>query len=104
MKKSFALLWLALAAPAWAGDLNSLVLKASAEMPAGGSYATNTAAAQGLIDAVRIDPGFEIDASEAKPSFCTTATYLVFLKALQKARESGQLSAPMAALRKLSPP
>ncbi len=95
---------LSASAPVRAADLNGYVLQAVAEMPEGGAYSTGHPAGEGLIAAVKTAPELEIDTAPAHPSFCTSATYLVFLKALQKLRADGLFSIPAALLSYLSPP
>lgn len=71
-------------------DINDQVLAAIADMPVGGGYAISARAAEGLRSAVRFDEaGLEIVPSRAQPSFCSGATYLVFLKVLWKLQVSG---------------
>jgi hypothetical protein len=69
--------------PAVAADFNAIVLEQVARMPAGGGYAVtrdaHTALNSAVGDAVEIRPG------RAVPSYCSGATYLVFLKALKAA-------------------
>lgn len=63
-------------------DANSFVLQAVAAMPAGGGYATTSVALQSLEHAITIDTsGLQI-ATQPIQSFCSGATYLVFLKTL----------------------
>lgn len=65
--------------PVW----NQAVLQAIREMPAKGIYKTDAAAVKGLVDSIRLRNGnLEIDPAGARPSFCSTATYLVFLQAI----------------------
>ncbi len=84
-------------------DINAIVLKAVAEMPDGGGYGT-PAAGQALIDAIHIGSNLMIASSHAQPSFCTSATYLVFLRTLARLREAGRLNLPIAVLKLLAPP
>jgi hypothetical protein len=85
-------------------DLNAYVLRAVEEMPVGGSYSTDSSAGRGLIAAVQVRPELAIDATRAQPSFCTSATYLVLLKALQRLRADGHFSVPATILPRLAPP
>ena len=84
---------LAFTLAARAGNFNDVVLQQVRAMPQGGGYATTTSAHEALIAAVRIDAGgVRIQASRAVPSFCSGATYLVFLKTLGELQRRGSLS------------
>lgn len=73
-----------------AGEFNPDVLEQVRAMPSGGGYATTTSAHDALSAAVRIGPeGVRISAPKAIPSFCSGATYLVFLKTLGALQKSG---------------
>ena len=95
---------LATLSSAQANDLNEYVLQAVSEMPVGGSYSTAHPAGLGLIAAVKTQPELAIDTAPAHPSFCTSATYLVFLKALEHLRADGLFSVTASLLPFLSPP
>ncbi len=79
------------AEPARTSDPNSAVLAAIRTMPVGGAYAVNRVAKEQLIASVRLEPrGLLLDPKVAQPSFCSGATYLVFLRALEQlARNDG---------------
>lgn len=63
--------------------LNQLILEAKDEMPEGGGYATTGSANHHLNHAVSVSSDrLTVDASLATPSYCSEATYLVFLKTL----------------------
>jgi len=69
-------------------DYNAFVLRAVATMPAGGGYSTRPDAARALQEAMTLrDGGIEVR-TQPIPSFCSGATYLVFLKALALAKEN----------------
>ena len=73
-----------------ADDFNAVVLAQVAAMPQGGGYATTTPAHDALIQAVHMDSdGVKIQAPKAIPSFCSGATYLVFLKTLGALQKAG---------------
>ena len=73
-----------------ADDFNTVILAQVAAMPQGGGYATTTSAHDALSGAARVDrDGVKIFAPKASPSFCSGATYLVFLKALEALQKSG---------------
>ncbi len=68
---------------------NQAVLEAIKSMPVGGRYAANAAASAALCKAIGKTPmGLEIDAGVAKPSYCSGATYLVFVTALDQLSKS----------------
>lgn len=85
-------------------ELNRIVLQAVAEMPEGGGYDVTRASGQALMNAVHIGPDFRVESALAKPSFCSTATYLVLLSTLARLREAGRLDVPLASLQLLAPP
>lgn len=67
-----------------AAPWNERILRAVDTMPKGGGYATNRAASSGLAKAVKVDQdGLTVDPRLAQPSFCSGATYLVFVKLLE---------------------
>ncbi len=62
---------------------NDYVLKAIEEMPRGGGYSVEDTAMERLFGAVTLGSGGAVvDARSPQPSFCSSATYLVLLKAL----------------------
>lgn len=73
-------------------SVNTAILQSIAEMPKGGGYAVNLAAAKGLrvSNAVR-DQGLLIKPEFAQPSYCSGATYLVFLKTIQDLHQKGNI-------------
>lgn len=81
--------------PVLAEDFNSIVLEQVARMPSGGGYATTREAHTALNSAV--GDVFEVRPERAVPSYCSGATYLVFLNALKAAAGEGSL--PWEALR-----
>jgi len=85
-------------APA-APDLNALVLAAIRTMPVGGRYSVASGANRVLQAAVNVTSGgLAIDTSRAYPSYCSGATYLVFLRAVQHLVGSGSVSLDWATL------
>lgn len=79
--------------PAPSMDFNEHVLKSLKEMPQGGGYSIRPPAHHGLVKSVSMDGNaYKVDPEKASPSFCSGATYLVFLKALQKATKPTQSS------------
>jgi hypothetical protein len=74
-----------------AADFNDLVLQQVRSMPQGGGYATTTSAHTALRSAARIDSGaVRLQPAKAMPSYCSGATYLVFLKTLGAAQRGGK--------------
>lgn len=66
-------------------DFNQAVLQSLKEMPSGGGYSTSNTASKALMSSTQWSNGeLKVLPEKAAPSFCSGATYLVFLKALQK--------------------
>jgi len=75
-----------------AEDCNSTVLRAVSEMPAGGHYGTSRVATIALVHAAHFESGkFFVLPAPDSPSFCSGATYLVFLKTIEQLRRDGRL-------------
>ncbi|MFM8831088.1 MAG: hypothetical protein ACKOHM_08800 [Spartobacteria bacterium] len=73
-----------------AADFNAIVLEQIRKMPEGGGYATTREAHQALNSAVAVSPlGLRVESSKAQPSYCSGATYLLFLKTLAAAEKQG---------------
>lgn len=74
-------------------SLNQMVLNQIATMPALGGYAVSHDASVRLANAVRLDAGgrFLVEPTGARPSYCSGATYLVFLKTIATLRAAGQV-------------
>ncbi|NDG73113.1 MAG: hypothetical protein EBY32_17795, partial [Proteobacteria bacterium] len=73
-----------------ASDFNAIVLEQIRKMPEGGGYATTREAHQALSSAVAMSPlGLRVESSKAQPSYCSGATYLLFLKTLVAAEKQG---------------
>ncbi|MEO8204603.1 MAG: hypothetical protein ABI615_00380 [Chthoniobacterales bacterium] len=76
-----------------AADYNAVILQQIAAMPHGGGYSVTRAATQNLQSAVSSEGGrLEVNAARAQPSYCSGATYLLFLKALSVLSQRGELS------------
>ncbi|MGV3532262.1 MAG: hypothetical protein ACO1QR_07815 [Chthoniobacteraceae bacterium] len=74
-------------------DPNVAVLAAIRTMPRGGAYAVDRNAKEKLISSVRLEPrGLILQPKAAQPSFCSGATYLVFLRALEQMARTGGLA------------
>jgi hypothetical protein len=85
MMRLFFLLFLA-TLTARALDFNAIVLEQVRSMPEGGGYAVTREAHEALISSVSSDGStLKIDAKNAIPSYCSGATYLIFLKSLAAA-------------------
>lgn len=79
-------------------DYNPIVLEQIQRMPGGGGYAVTREALTALGGAARpAGDTIEISPASATPSFCSGATYLVFLKTL-KAAESARHIPPLGPL------
>ena len=76
---------------------NPIVLSVIASMPTGGGYLTTRAATHDLERAVRVSGGrLTVTPSLASPSYCSGATYLVFLQALEIANGRSPFSGALA--------
>lgn len=76
-----------------AGSLNDVVLEQIQQMPTGGKYAATTYATIRLESAAHFEAGkFFILPDSASPSYCSGATYLVFLKTIESLRDTGSLN------------
>jgi len=76
----------------FAANPNEIVLRQIAKMPMGGGYSTTKAAHGALSSSTQIEAaGIVIRAEKAKPSYCSGATYLVFLKTLGELQRSDGL-------------
>jgi len=85
-----------------AADLNKLVLQQLKQMPKGGNYSVSRVAKIKLQSAAHFESGkFFILPKSASPSFCSGATYLVFIKTIEALRERGELALDGAALEEL---
>ena len=74
-------------------QINGLILESVEQMPAKGGYSPSNGANHALNRAVTDSKGtLRVDASHATPSYCSGATYLVFLKTLSTLQSSGRLS------------
>ena len=85
-------------------DPNTLILDQIRTMPSGGGYATTLTAHTGLAASVVVDPKtVHIRPDQARPAYCSGATYLVFLKTLQALQTRGALTLPMETWQALIP-
>ncbi len=85
-------------------DWNGEVLRAVRSMPSGGGYATTSEASRSFRAAVTPGAdGLRVDASNATPSYCSSATYLVLLKVLADAQTEGRIRLGADALAEITP-
>lgn len=74
-------------------EINEVILEQIRAMPQGGGYATTSSAHAALKSSAQIEGGsVRIRPTNAMPSYCSGATYLVFLKTLGALQKSGQLT------------
>jgi hypothetical protein len=73
-------------------ELKDLILEAVRRMPNGGGYKTSAESIGNLGKAIRAGAaGMQLNSEQAKPSFCSAATYLVFLSVLDRLHREGRL-------------
>ena len=93
---------LALAQFARADNLNALILEQVRKMPSGGRYSVSHFATIKLQSAAHFESGkFFVIPTAPYPSFCSGATYIVFIKTLEALRDRGQLQLDFATLNQL---
>src|SRR5438034_2523168 len=86
----------------FAGDCNSLILEQITEMPQGGRYSVSHFAKIRLQSSAHFESGkFFILPSQASPSFCSGATYLVFIRTIEALRARGEFHLDYATLERL---
>ncbi|MBM3856712.1 MAG: hypothetical protein FJ390_01965 [Verrucomicrobia bacterium] len=84
--------------------INKTILEAISSMPHGGGYSTSNLAMKRLQHAVTVSDGkLVVRPTLAQPSFCSEATYLLFLKTLLLLQEQHQLTLDTATLSTLLP-
>ena len=72
--------------------LNPVILEQIKKMPTGGKYSASRTATIRLQSAAHFESGkFFILPDAASPSYCSGATYLVFMKTIEALRERGEL-------------
>ena len=103
MRGFFAVLCAAVATQqAAAVDLNQLILEQVKKMPSGGKYSVSHFAKIKLESAAHFESGkFFTIPTAPYPSFCSGATYIVFIKTIEALRDRGQLKLDFAALNQL---
>ncbi len=73
-------------------DCNATVLREIGAMPLGGQYGTTRVATVALVRAAHFESGkFFVLPAPDSPSFCSGATYLVFLKTIEQLERDGRL-------------
>lgn len=74
-------------------DCNAAVLRVINAMPSGGSYSTTAQANLALASAIALGPqSLQLDPVKAQPSYCSGATYLAFVGAVQALIGAGKLA------------
>src|SRR5437868_9525904 len=103
MRRLLVLLWIfALTKFASAASYNSLILDQVHKMPSGGKYSVSHVAKIKLQSAAHFESGkFFVIPTKPYVSFCSGATYLVFIKTIEELRDSGQLQLDFATLNQL---
>src|SRR5207247_1203454 len=103
MRAMLALLCVALFGPTLRGEnLHDLSLDQVRKMPRGGRYSTSHFATIKLQSVAHFESGkFLVIPTAPYPSFCSGATYLVFVKTLETLRERGELRLDFATLNQL---
>lgn len=85
-----------------AENFNSLILEQVQKMPSGGHYSISHFAKIKLQSAAHFESGkFFVIPTAPYPSFCSGATYIVFIKTLEALRERGELQLDFATLNQL---
>lgn len=96
------LLACALAPIANAADLNPLILDQVRKMPSGGKYSVSHFAKIKLQSAAHFESGkFFTVPTAPYPSFCSGATYVIFIRTIEALRERGDLQLDFATLDQL---
>jgi len=83
-----------------AGDYNGLVLEQIKQMPQGGRYSVSRFAKIRLQSSAHFESG-KFFIVPAGPSFCSGATYLVFIRTMEALRAQGQIHLDYPTLEKL---
>jgi hypothetical protein len=83
-----------------AGDCNSLILEQIKQMPQGGRYSVSHFAKIRLQSSAHFESG-KFFIVPAGPSFCSGATYLVFIRTIEALRARGDLHLEYGTLEKL---
>jgi hypothetical protein len=79
------------------GQPNELILSILSAMPQGGGYSATAAATRDLQSAVQVRGGrLEVNPSAARTTYCSGATYVVFIRAIQSLVPSSQFGERLA--------
>jgi hypothetical protein len=85
-----------------ADDCNATVLREVAGMPLGGVYGTSRVATVALVRSAHFEEGkFFVLPAPDSPSFCSGATYLVFLKTIEQLERDGRVKLDPATMEAL---
>src|SRR5215469_15526216 len=84
----------------FAGDYNDLVLDQIKKMPQGGHYSVSHFAKIRLQSSAHFESG-KFFVLPSGPSFCSGATYLVFIRTIEALRERSQLRLDYGTLERL---
>lgn len=89
----------------WSQEMNKFVLSSVKEMPLEGGYELTETPARRMMEAFSLggNSDLNLDPILAVPSYCTTATYMVFYKALEKYWASRTIFPSEELLKKLKP-
>ncbi len=84
------------------GRFNDVILEQIRQMPQGGRYSASRVATIRLQSAAHFESGkFFVLPDAASPSYCSGATYLVFMKTIEALRARGMLQLDFATLESL---
>src|SRR5215471_9536864 len=90
------------AATAQAASYNSLILEQVGKMPNGGKYSVSHFAKIKLQSSAHFESGkFFVIPTKPYVSFCSGATYLVFIRTIEALRDRGQLQLDYSTLNNL---
>lgn len=88
----FTLLFSGLAIACSGKDYNRMILEQIQRIPAKGGYSVQDPAFDGLRAAIQPGtPYLRLNQEDARPSFCSSATYLVLLQVLNQLADAGEL-------------
>ena len=85
---------LALTRPALADDCNAIIMEQVKKMPRGGRYSVSRFAKIRLQSSAHFESGKFFFLPSAGPSFCSGATYLVFIRTIEALREKLRIIVP----------
>src|SRR3984957_10615059 len=76
---------------------NHVILTLLHTMPVGGGYSATSAATRDLQSAVQVSDGkLSVKPAIARPTYCSGATYLVFVQAIQRLLPGSTVGEPLA--------